>query len=104
MRLTRFFGVSAMLFTLAACSAPAANTPATSPAAPAPATAVAAPTLAPSAATSAPATVADAPTLAPSAAATAGLDALPTSKTAEGYQSLGDPNAPLTLTMYSDFL
>ena len=86
MRLTRFFGVSAMLFTLAACSAPAANTPA------------------PSAATSAPATVADAPTLAPSAAATAGLDALPTSKTAEGYQSLGDPNAPLTLTMYSDFL
>ena len=102
MRLTRFFGVSAMLFTLAACSAPAANTPATSPAAPAPATTVAAP--APSAATSAPATVADAPTLAPSAAATAGIDALPTSKTAEGYQSLGDPNAPLTLTMYSDFL
>jgi protein-disulfide isomerase len=29
---------------------------------------------------------------------------LPQSKTAEGYPVLGDPDAPTTLTMYSDFL
>jgi hypothetical protein len=81
MRLAYLFIVHALLFTLAACSAPTASAPTAT--APEPAPATAAPTIAP--------TLADA-------------NALPTSQTAEGYQTLGSPDAPLTLTMYSDFL
>jgi protein-disulfide isomerase len=45
-----------------------------------------------------------APTAARATAVPQNEGALATSKTAEGYQVLGDPNAPVTLTMYSDFL
>jgi hypothetical protein len=78
---TYLFTMPALLLMLAACAGPTASLPAAT--APAPATA--------------------APTSTP-APALAGLDALPQGKTAAGYQRLGDPNAPLTLTMYSDFL
>ena len=43
-----------------------------------------------------------APAAAPSAAASSG--AIPNSLTAEGYHVLGQPDAPVTLVMYSDFL
>jgi hypothetical protein len=81
MRLTYLFIVPALLFTLAACGAPTASPPTATAPAPAPATAVP-----------------------PTAPAIGEANALPTSQTAEGYQTLGSPDAPLTLTMYSDFL
>ncbi len=50
-------------------------------------------------------TSADAPSTPASAAVTvAGYAALPQSKTPEGYYVLGDPNAPATITFYSDFI
>lgn len=58
--------------------------------------------------TAAPPTAEAAPTLAATVAATqapaAAGGAIPTSRTAEGYHLLGDPAAPVTLVMYSDFL
>jgi hypothetical protein len=47
------------------------------------------------------------PTATPAASAAAGASkyaGIPQSKTADGYYVLGDPNAPVVLTHYSDFL
>ncbi|MDP9309814.1 MAG: hypothetical protein M3R24_02785 [Chloroflexota bacterium] len=50
-------------------------------------------------------TTAKAPSTGASAAVAAeGYAALPQSKTPEGYYVLGDPNAPATMTFYSDFI
>ncbi|WP_129671699.1 hypothetical protein [Candidatus Chloroploca sp. Khr17] len=40
----------------------------------------------------------------PPTATVAPPDAIAESRTAEGYHVLGDPNAPVTLVMFSDFL
>jgi len=47
------------------------------------------------------------PTATPAASAAAGASkyaGIPQGKTADGYYVLGDPNAPVVLTHYSDFL
>lgn len=70
------------------------------------------PTTAPAetrAATAAQPSAAGAPTNAPQATMAqattpAGFAGLPTSRTPEGYHVLGDPNAPLTIEFFSDFL
>ena len=83
----------------------AAPSPAPSPAPPVSAAATAAPTAeptgAPAAATAAPTAE---PTGAPAAAEPTPPPGLAQGRTAEGYHVLGDPDAPVTLTMYSDFL
>lgn len=56
---------------------------------------------APSAASSAPSA---APAAASPASAAGRFAALPQSKTAEGYYVLGNPDAPATITYYSDFI
>jgi protein-disulfide isomerase len=67
-----------------------------------------APTLAPPSAASAtpPPTVAAATDLPAIAATAAPAEAgtIPIGKTPEGYNYLGSPNAPVTITFYSDFL
>lgn len=96
-----------LLLTLAlfaACAAqPGAAPLATLP--PSPTAASAAPTVeptvsagvaAPTAAPTAPASV--------SGEATSPYAGIPRSRTPEGYQVLGNPDAPVTLVMYSDFL
>ncbi len=93
---------------LSACgnaAAPAALTPSQSPATPAPPAA---------AAIASPAAVQPAPTLAAQPIASASADQtaappavdrdIPEGTTAEGYHTLGRDDAPVTLTMYSDFL
>jgi protein-disulfide isomerase len=94
---------------LAACgdaAGPAALVPSQSPATPAPQ----APTAqaSPVATRPAPTAVAAQPTTLASAGQTAAPPAadggIPESVTAEGYHVLGSADAPVTLTMYSDFL
>jgi protein-disulfide isomerase len=92
-----------MLTVLAACGGDA------TPASPA-ATASAPPTRAPAAATPAP-TAASLPaaTAAPTTASAAqpessGAATIPEGLTPEGYHMRGNPDAPVTLVMYSDFL
>lgn len=87
---------------LAACATQPGSAPlATLP--PSPTAASAMPTTEPAAPTSV-------PTAAPTAPVLAGGDVtgpyagIPRSRTPEGYQVLGDPDAPVTLVMYSDFL
>ena len=93
------------LFLLAACggaSEPVAQAPSQPAATPAPqATAVAAVTAAPSPVAQSLPTAAVAQ---PSAAPTAAVAGIPESTTLEGYHILGRADAPVTLTMYSDFL
>ncbi len=91
--------VVAMVVWLAACSGPrGSEAPTPSPPAP-PATATAPPSVAspPGAA----------PTATPGAAASTLSEVypgVPRSRTPEGYHLLGNPEAPVTLVMYSDFL
>ncbi|HMQ29786.1 MAG TPA: hypothetical protein PKD53_03620 [Chloroflexaceae bacterium] len=90
---------------LGACGAPAPEQaaaptePPTPDAAPSPAPSPAPPVSA--AATAAPTAE---PTGAPAAAEPTPPPGLAQGRTAEGYHVLGDPDAPVTLTMYSDFL
>lgn len=72
-----------MLVVITACGAQAAATP------PPTAASVPPPTLAP---------------VTPQSAAPGMYDDIPQGVTAEGYQYLGNPDARLTLVMYSDFL
>lgn len=100
--MARHHGPFALLFTifcalLAACGAPAATAPTAPPPTPVPPTS--APTLAATSAPSAAATAA--PTVAVAEGPYAGLEQ---GRTAEGYQTLGSPEAAVTLVMYSDFL
>ncbi|OAN46319.1 disulfide bond formation protein DsbA [Chloroflexus islandicus] len=81
----RFFLLS--IFVLAACAAPVAPEPT--------ATATPPPTRVP---TSTPTTAQSAPTT------TGYFPELPRGRTAEGYQYLGNPDAPVTIMVYSDFL
>jgi protein-disulfide isomerase len=91
---------------LAACgnsagpAAPVASRATDTPAAPAAAAATSAPATARPAAT----TAASPPTAAAQPSAAAQAASIPEGVTAEGYHMLGNPNAPVTLTMYSDFL
>ena len=101
---------------LAACAAQPGPAPlATLP--PSPTAASAAPTMtppalitSPTAASAAPTTAPPALTTSPTAAVLASGDAtdpyagIPRSRTPEGYHVLGNPDAPVTLVMYSDFL
>lgn len=93
---------------LAACGRPAGEqaAPPTEPAASALAATAPPPTAPPPTAAppepSAPPAAAVPPREGSAAATTA--DGLPQGRTAEGYPVLGDPAAPVTLTMYSDFL
>jgi hypothetical protein len=100
-----------MVSLLAACGSdarPAALAPSQSPAATAPqAAAPATASTLPVATRPAPATAATQPTASTSADQTATPAAdrdIPESVTAEGYHVLGRADAPVTLTMYSDFL
>jgi protein-disulfide isomerase len=95
---------------LAACGRQAAAPPTVAPTTAAPPTA-APPTPAAATATRPAPAAATATQPAPAAAtatqpapAAAGAGALAQGRTPEGYPLLGDPNAPVTLTMYSDFL
>ena len=56
------------------------------------------------AASATPATAVAPSTAASVAGAVEGYAALPQSKTPEGYYVLGDPNAPATITFFSDFI
>ena len=104
----RFSRLAALLAAVlvAACSAPqpdASSAPTLAPDSPSPA-ATAAPTTAPS--PPATASVAE-PTVALAANPTSEAQtvaAVPSGKTPEGYNYLGDPDAPVTLQDYSDFL
>lgn len=102
--MARHHGPFALLFIifcalLAACGAPAVTAPTATPSPPTPVPPTSAPTLAaasapPAAATAAPAVV----------VAEGPYGGLEQGRTAEGYQALGSPDAPVTLVMYSDFL
>ena len=91
--LTRLWAVL-LLTALAGCGSDAAPA---SPAAP-----VAQPTQAPTAAAAPAATAA--PTAAAAQPQSSGAAAIPEGLTPEGYHMRGSPDAPVTLTMYSDFL
>lgn len=93
-----FLGLLLGVFLLAACGNAASQ--ATSPSPGASATRSAAPTAAPAPAAQAqPTALAPQPSAAPDA-----LASIPESTTPEGYHILGRADAPVTLTMYSDFL
>jgi predicted small lipoprotein YifL len=108
-RTIRRFWVLLALISLAGCgdaAGPAALAPSQSPATPAPQAPTA--TASPVATRPAPTAVAAQPTALASADQTAAPSAadrdIPESVTAEGYHVLGRADAPVTLTMYSDFL
>ena len=114
--LRRFAG-AIFIGLLLACgntSTPAAQLPpttvpssagASAPSAPATAAPVAAqPTQAQGALTTAPPATAAAPPASQAEPTAAAAGGIPEGVTAEGYHYLGQPNAPATLVMYSDFL
>jgi hypothetical protein len=103
-------GVFAMTLLVACGGQPgSSNTPAGAQATSAP-TIVASPTARPTRppaatlATSAPATALPAPTEALQAVAPAGPAAIARGRTPEGYHVLGNPEAPVAMQFYSDFL
>lgn len=101
-RVAHYLSVIGIVLGLAACgSAGPANSPASSNQRPAASTAAS--NAAPRASIAASASAGASAAASPATAASAYAD-IPQSTTAEGYQVLGDPAAPVVLTHYSDFL